>query len=1130
MEVVKHKTVNRTAPVPTAAAHPVTDRRQPGTGTAMQLPSPSTRRFADSGILGKSKVADYLATKGEPVRIRGANKLKKLRENEQKHDNATEKLSQVEQAVVIPAVEGQSAGNAMQIVQVDGRKVPAPAENMIKQQLQASIAENIPQTIEEVDNFKNDNKASQMGEAVMTSVRADKNSVVSTFSDLENMPEPVSSKLSVVPLPAEERELATPVINLGEGAIAPLQAEHTDVNSYTKEADAKLKEEGITQDQLDLVDSGDLAVAGKEKKSMEKMAKSEPQAIRNFARQEGEKVESDLKIEEKRERDGLKFRRKADLGATKTKQKNTKSALEKKREEVALQINTIYQTAQKIVGRKLAGLEIKSMKNFDAGNSLATSLFEDNVKREMDAFKAERYKGLRGKLRKAKDWLLGMKDLPQVKAIFDRNRSRFVSSINQLIEVITAANKSVISECKTVLATARKEITVYVSKLGPGLRETGAKAAEEMNGKLAALDGFIEHKEQELQRKLSEKQVAAIKAIDDRIEKMKEAMSGALSKIGNLLLQAAKKFFTWALKQAGYSLSVIEGVISKGASVLKSIFTQPVQFAKNLINAAITGFKNFGKNFLIHLKNSLFEWLTGSLEGLVLPQVWDVKGIVGVALQMIGITYQNIRQHLVAVMGETVVGSLEKTFTLVKTLVTQGPMAAWEQLKEMAGEMQLAFIEAVRDFLKMKVIEQAIQWLVGIFVPGAGIVKAVIAIYDTVVFFIQKAKQIIQMIGSFLSSVGEIASGNIGAAASALESGLSRGLTVVISFLAQLLHLNAITDKIKAVIQKIRGKVDAALAKVARWIADKAKSLFGKVKSAAGKVIEWWGKSVPFKTTVGEDHHISLEGKPPGVQVIVKSDPTELGKLVGKIDKNSPYKAKAEKERDQIKNILAALEQLNINRDAHVTEISEKRDELYKALEAITSTLRQAGVLDGLATDDVDLVAPEFGAIKMSSAGEEIGGKSMKISQLTYKNAPGTQQTTPPQVWDKINAAYPRRYIRGHLLNANVGGRGDMIRNLTPLTSSANGLHKNRAEYDVKKLVLDDKKIVRYFVSVNYKKNPLSPAEKLKLGNKADPVLEELAASLSVEWQQVRIKKKGATPVGYGPTIKETIPNPRPEI
>jgi hypothetical protein len=1130
MEVAQHKTVNRTAPVPAAAAHSQAVKSQTGAGSHERFPSPSTRRFAESGILGTSEVIRYLAMKGEPVRIRGNNKLRNLSDHEQRHDNASEKLRQTEKAVVIPLSEEQSKSNAGQIEQVGGRTAPAPAENKVKQQLQTSIAENIPQTIEEVDNFKSDNKAGKMGDAVMSVVQGDKNEVVSTFSEMEETPQPATPEKISTPLPAEEKEPATPEMNLGQGAVAPLQSQHTDVSNYTKEADAKLKEEGITQEQLDMVDSGDLATANKEKKGMEKLAKTEPQSIQNFASQEADKVNSELKGEEKKERNALKARRKADLSATSMKQKNTKNALEKKREEVAKQINSMYSTAQKSVVKKLSDLETKSMKSFDDGNNAATSLFEDQVKREMDAYKSERYKGIRGKFRKAKDWLLGMKDLPEVKAIFDRNRAIFVATINKLIVTITAANKSVISECKLVLANAKKEIAVYVSKLGPGLKDIGAKVAEEMNGKLAGLDSFIGQKEQDLQQKLAQKQEAAIKAIDDKIAKMKEAMSGALAKIGNLLLLAAKKFFTWALKQAGYTMAVIEGVLNKGASILKSIFTQPIQFAKNVIHAAITGFKNFGINFLKHLKNSLFEWLTGTLEGLVLPQVWDLKGIVGLALQMIGITYQNIRRHMVNVMGETVVSSVEKSFALVKTLITEGPMAAWEQLKEMAGEMQQAFIEAVKDFLKVKIIEQAIQWVISLFVPGAGIVKAIIAIYDTIVFFIQKAKQIMQMVGSFLNSIGEIAAGNIGAAAEALENGLARGLTMVISFLAQLLHLNGITNKIKAVIQKIRGKVDNVLAKVATWIGDKAKMLVGKVKDTAGKMIEWWSKKLPFKASDGEDHQIYLEGKPPGIRIIVKSDPTELGSMVAKIDKNSPFKSQAETKRDEIKVILASLEQLQADRNGNVNLITGERKKLYQALEDIALIFKNAGVLDGIATKDVDLVAPDFGTIQKSSAGEEIGGTSMKISQLTFKNDTGSQTTVPPQVWDKINDAYPRRYIRGHLLNANVGGRGDLTENLTPLTSSANGLHKNRAEADVKKLVRVDKKIVRYFVKVNYKKAPFTQSEKTKLGSKADPVLEELASSLSVEWQQVKIKKKGDKPIGFGPTIKETIPNPRPDI
>ncbi|HEU4717573.1 MAG TPA: hypothetical protein VFU15_07060, partial [Bacteroidia bacterium] len=237
--------------------------------------------------------------------------------------------------------------------------------------------------------------------------------------------------------------------------------------------------------------------------------------------------------------------------------------------------------------------------------------------------------------------------------------------------------------------------------------------------------------------------------------------------------------------------------------------------------------------------------------------------------------------------GEKVVAGLEKTFTLVKTLVTEGPMAAWEQLKEIAGDMRDAFIDAVKDFIATKIIEQAITWLVSIFVPGAGIIKAIIGIYDTIVFFIQKAKEIMQMIGNFLGSIAEIAAGNIGAAADALENGLARGLSLVINFLAKLLHLDGITSKIRNAISKIRAKVDAVIEKVAKWVAEKAKKIWGKITgkeepkkegadSAAGDAtpISFEVKE-PFSMD-GKSHHLILQVKANTPSLLIASDPALL--------------------------------------------------------------------------------------------------------------------------------------------------------------------------------------------------------------------------------------------------------------
>lgn len=1013
-----------------------------------------------AGVTAKLKisggpVAQYLLAKAAPVLARGAGRLGELSKHEQTHDSAERKRTQAEHAVVVPDSEGQSRSSTGQVAAVDARAAPQVDAKKGQARLEESLAGNVPQSIEDVDNFKRDEKAQHTGADVLEVVQGDKNAVVGTFSDMEHTPPPTPPDQPAEPLPAPETAPGTAGLNLGQGAVAPIKPEHTDVSAFAKEADGKLKEEGVTQEQLDMVDSGDLASANTEKKNLSKAAIEQPRAVQAFARQQTDKVDKDLRAEEKHGRDAMVAKRRHGLGATGQKQKAAKSALEKKRDEVAAKINGIYKTAQDKVKKALADLEVQSMKRFDEGNTRASKAFEDDVKSELELYKDDRYSGVFGWARKAKDWLLGMDDLPGVKAIFDRNRARFVDRIGALVADISADNKRVVQDCKDELARARKEIQDYVAKLGPDLKDIGKKTAGEVSRQLDELDGFVRKKEAELQQKLADKQQAAIKAIDEKIEKMKDAMSGALSKLGKLLLWAAKKFFTWALGKFGYSLGDIEAIISRGAAVLKAIFTKPIAFVKNLMNAAILGFQNFGKNFLKHLQDSLFEWLTGSLEGLVLPSTWDFQGVIGVALQMIGISYQNVRKHLVNEVGETAVGALEKSFTLVKTLVTDGPMAAWEQLKDMAAEMRDAFVDAVKDFIKGKIIEQAIQWVVSLFLPAAGIIKAVIGIYDTVVFFIQKAKQIASMVSDFLGSIGEIASGNIGAAATAMENGLARGLTLVINFLAQLLHLNGITAKIRDAIQKIRGKVDTVLAKVAKWIAGKAKAIVGKLQSGVKSVVDWWKMKLGIEVD-GKKITLTTEGTEDQPELLIQASPKR--KWSSYLN-SLPATAKAMPEFDTAKRLAKALETKSKITAPDDAKYAAERETRRKALNDLGECIKK---LNG--TSPIPLSVFNWDPVD----GEE-GGTSATAAVLSAKHGPGSGPGDNPPIWralgDLKKGVRADWYVQGHLLNDNLGGPGKRF-NLTPLTKAANNLHKATVENPIKTEVHDKHKVIFYSVKV----------------------------------------------------------------
>jgi hypothetical protein len=46
-------------------------------------------------------------------------------------------------------------------------------------------------------------------------------------------------------------------------------------------------------------------------------------------------------------------------------------------------------------------------------------------------------------------------------------------------------------------------------------------------------------------------------------------------------------------------------------------------------------------------------------------------------------------------------------------------------------------IDAIKDMLITQVIEAGIKWLLSLLIPGAGFIKAIMAIKDVIVFFVK---------------------------------------------------------------------------------------------------------------------------------------------------------------------------------------------------------------------------------------------------------------------------------------------------------------------------------------------------------------------------------------------------------
>src|SRR5262245_26052684 len=160
---------------------------------------------------------------------------------------------------------------------------------------------------------------------------------------------------------------------------------------------------------------------------------------------------------------------------------------------------------------------------------------------------------------------------------------------------------------------------------------------------------------------------------------------------------------------------------------------------------------------------------------------------------------------------------MEVGFDIVVILVTQGPAAAWDKIKEQLANLKDMVIGGITDFVVDMVVKKAIPKLIAMFIPEAGFISAILSIYDTVMVFVNKLAQIAQVVMAFIDSIVAIAAGQIGAAAARVEKILAGLLSLAISFLAGFVGLGKVADKVMGVIQKIRAPIDKALDWLVGW-------------------------------------------------------------------------------------------------------------------------------------------------------------------------------------------------------------------------------------------------------------------------------------------------------------------------
>ena len=316
------------------------------------------------------------------------------------------------------------------------------------------------------------------------------------------------------------------------------------------------------------------------------------------------------------------------------------------------------------------------------------------------------------------------------------------------------------------------------------------------------------------------------------------SVAGAFGKLVGAFVSIAGDFISWGLQQVISLLEILFSVVApsvvpylkKARAAFTTIIKNPIAFVGNLVHAGRQGFQMFASNIGTHLKAALIKWIVGPLgdAGVYIPTSFSLMEIVKLVLSVLGLTWQAIRSKLVKIIPEPILAGLEKTAAILVTLVKEGPAAAWEQIKSELSELKDQLIAKVTEMISSEVVKAAVTKLVSMLNPAGAVVQAIIAIYNTITFFIEKIQQIGAVVASFIDSIAAIAAGQVGAAAKTVEQTMANTLTVIIAFLAKFAGLGNIPDKIVGIIKKIRQPIDKGLDKIVGFLGN----MFKKGKEA----------------------------------------------------------------------------------------------------------------------------------------------------------------------------------------------------------------------------------------------------------------------------------------------------------
>lgn len=489
-----------------------------------------------------------------------------------------------------------------------------------------------------------------------------------------------------------------------------------------------------------------------------------------------------------------------------------------------------------------------------------------------------------------------------------------VSAIGAIFDKVRAAVNAALDACKQFALSVIDRVANFVkdaiSAFGEFLKaaitgligdifpELAAKLNAAIDRAVAAAHSAVDAVADKLKAGISALVEGLRAGLNKALDVYQAAITLAVSVVGAALTgdwgALARRVLEAVLKLIGVDPESFYAFVGRAQETFDIIVNDPLGFLSHLVDALVGGVQGFADRFGDHLRKGVIDWLTGTLggAGITLPAAFDLMGVLDIARQVLGLTWDRIRAKAVKLVGEQNVARLEYIGSYVTTLVTEGWGGLWTQITaDLSGLVDTVF-DGIKSFLLERVVLAMIKKIPALFGPVGAIVQLVMTAWNLYEFLRDQLSRIVALVTSVVDSIGDIARGVLTVAVAKVEEVLGNLVPIALDLLAKLLGLGSLSADVRKVIEQVQAYVDKAIdALITRVLAlftgngsgftgkgsaTAAPLVAGATSDEAGPAVEAspdgladFGVHEEFKDILGQDHEV--ENAPDGFELTMSS-------------------------------------------------------------------------------------------------------------------------------------------------------------------------------------------------------------------------------------------------------------------